>query len=350
MKQERFYLKNSSRTTNAAFAKTIEASVGRIMISLKARRTSMSPSTGHKIIETVIDNAFALVTKRISELNPVDFRTIHRVRLAFKPFRYLLETFHPLFPTNERRVGTAPALARIMGNIQDCDVLMKNLVEYKWKNERQRKAMLEIWQETERRKIEITQRLLGSVKKFGELWKPLPQRYTGERTNLATVYILRHAIAVLRGDPSYPLDSDRPLTTKGVKRMRRLANGIHSMGVEFDLILTSPYRRALETAFILAKQYRVGQAIQTSQQLTPEVNPSELLSELQLKYRACKSIILVGHEPQLSSFISTLTVGNMSSPAVLKKGGLCKLQISKLEEGKATMSWLLTPKQLVAMA
>ncbi len=351
LRDEKFYLKRSKAVTSTAFTKSIESSVGRIKISLKARRSNMTPSTGQKKIEAAIDDGFALVTKRLNELNSADYRTIHRVRLAFKPFRYLLGTFHPLFPTiDKRRVATATSLARIMGNIQDCDVLMKNLVEYKWRNETQRKAMMEIWQETERRKIENTQRLLKSLKKFGELWKPIPQRETGQPTNLTTIYVLRHAIAAQRGDPAYPLDSDRPLTSKGVKRMRRIANGICSQGVKFDLILSSPYRRALETAFILAKQYRLGEAIQTSSLLTPEVNPSELITEIQSKYEACKNILLVGHEPQLSAFISTLTVGNMNGPLILKKGGLCKLQIGKRGEAKATLSWLLTPKQLVAMA
>jgi phosphohistidine phosphatase SixA len=85
--------------------------------------------------------------------------------------------------------------------------------------------------------------------------------------------------------------------------------------------------------------------------LTPEISPDDLVQELIMKYGACRNVILVGHEPQLSAVISKLTSGNVNAPPILKKGGLCKLQIMKLgNEKAATLSWLLTPKQLVAMA
>jgi len=57
------------------------------------------------------------------------------------------------------------------------------------------------------------------------------------------LYIIRHAIAVDEGAPEYE-DSQRPLTDKGKKKMRQIAKGLHTLGVGFDLILSSPYVRA----------------------------------------------------------------------------------------------------------
>jgi phosphohistidine phosphatase len=348
---EQTYLKRSKQVTAPAFVNPLASAIGRIKVSLNTRRATLAPDRAQNIVAETINKSFDLVAKRLKELNPGEYSTIHRVRLAFKPFRYLLETFYPLLPEVDlNQVKKTLWLARVMGEIQDCDVLMKNLVEYKWENGDQRKAMLEIWQETETRKNEATRRFLGSLDKFSELLKPISHDQV-RPIRMKTIYILRHAIAVQRGDPAYPLDSDRPLTPKGVRRMRRIANGMRRLGVKFDLILTSPYRRALETAFIVARQFRAGEVIQTTSLLAPEIQPEDVVNELASKYGACRNVILVGHEPQLSAIVSRLLYGNLGSPPLLKKGGLCKLQVIRLgSEKAATLSWLLTPKQLVAMA
>ncbi len=66
------------------------------------------------------------------------------------------------------------------------------------------------------------------------------------------LYIVRHAIAVDEGTADFE-DSQRPLTDKGRRKMRQIAKGLRALGVEFDLILSSPYLRAQETAEILAE-------------------------------------------------------------------------------------------------
>jgi phosphohistidine phosphatase len=141
------------------------------------------------------------------------------------------------------------------------------------------------------------------------------------------------------------------LTTKGMKRMRRIANGIRRMRVGFDVILSSPYRRALETTFVIAREYGAGQVIQTNNALKPEVLPEEVIRTLQERYSTCRRMLLVGHEPQLSALVSTLTSGSAGARPLLKKGGLCKLQANSLQVGKcATLLWLLTPRQLMNIA
>ena len=71
------------------------------------------------------------------------------------------------------------------------------------------------------------------------------------------IYIIRHAIAVDEGMPEYEKDSERPLTDKGRKKMRQIAKGLRTLGVEIDLILSSPYVRARETAEILASEFKM---------------------------------------------------------------------------------------------
>ncbi len=70
------------------------------------------------------------------------------------------------------------------------------------------------------------------------------------------IYILRHGIAAERGTPGFKKDSDRPLTKDGEEKTRQVAEAMLEMGLQFDLILSSPFVRAKDTARIVAKEFR----------------------------------------------------------------------------------------------
>ena len=63
---------------------------------------------------------------------------------------------------------------------------------------------------------------------------------------------MRHAIAVDPGEPGIETDEVRPLSSKGIKRTRKAARGLKRLAVPFDALLTSPLRRARQTADIVA--------------------------------------------------------------------------------------------------
>jgi len=161
------------------------------------------------------------------------------------------------------------------------------------------------------------------------------------------LYIIRHAIAIDEGTPEYDNDSERPLSDKGKKKMRQIARGLRALGVDFDLILSSPYLRAKETAEILAEVSRTKADVAFSENLIPMGDPDLLISEMNEKYSA-NSIALIGHEPHLSSLISLLVSDNASLDITLKKGGVCRLSADDLHHTrKATLEWLITPGILV---
>lgn len=161
------------------------------------------------------------------------------------------------------------------------------------------------------------------------------------------LYLLRHAIAVDRGTPGYNKDSQRPLTPEGEKKMWRIAESMKALDLSFDLILSSPYVRARQTADIVAEVFQAQDRLELSTALTPEGDPEELIAELTRHDRAPDSILLVGHEPYLSGLMSRLLVGDESLSLVMKKGGLGKLTVKALKYGRcATLEWLLTPRQL----
>lgn len=329
--------------------KFIETSVNRAMLKLNARRATSSGESSRRIIETSLDVSFDDLSKKLEKVTSTDYASIHTVRLAFKPLRYTLEMLQPLLGLDRKQLRTAALLSRVMGQIQDLEVLMKDLVEFGWRKEKVLADVVEIWLDLERQKTEATQRFLKAIPKFDKIWKPIihyqPKATSGQ---FKTLFILRHGIAVTRGDADYPLDSDRPLTAKGIKRMRRIANGMRRMKVGFDIILSSPYKRALETSFVVGREYGVGQAVQTHPALKAEVLPEEVIRTLLAKYSTRQRMLLVGHEPQLSALVSTLISGSAGARPLLKKGGLCKLQVDRLQLGKcATLLWLLTPRQLM---
>ena len=108
------------------------------------------------------------------------------------------------------------------------------------------------------------------------------------------LFLIRHAIAVDEGMPEYEDDSQRPLTDKGKKKMRQIAKGLRALGVEFDLILSSPYVRAKETADILADVFKTKADVALSDNLVPMGDPNLLIADMKEKYSA-HSVAIFGH-------------------------------------------------------
>jgi phosphohistidine phosphatase len=154
------------------------------------------------------------------------------------------------------------------------------------------------------------------------------------------LYILRHAIAELRDHDKYPDDSKRPLTDKGAKKMRRIAEGMKALDIKFDAILASSYERARHTAEIVAEEF--GAKVIFAKHLE-SFNGEKLVAEIN-RLDSAENVLLVGHEPDLSELISVLLVGDSSLPLTMKKGGLCKLTVGSLKYGQcASLDWLLPP-------
>lgn len=164
------------------------------------------------------------------------------------------------------------------------------------------------------------------------------------------LYIVRHAIAVQRGTPGYDDDSQRPLTDAGIKKMQKIAKGLHQLGIDFDVILSSPYVRARDTAKILAKEFKFVDELAFTDNLVPPGNFDQLIDEIIEKYNV-DSLAVVGHEPVLSEFISYLSTGGTGLALTMKKGGVCCLTTGDLaREHLATIVWLLTPAIMVELS
>jgi phosphohistidine phosphatase len=164
------------------------------------------------------------------------------------------------------------------------------------------------------------------------------------------LYVLRHGIAVMRDDLDVGDDSERQLTSKGKRQLRQTAVAMKKMGLRFDLILSSLYLRAKQTAEIVAASLKLEKRLKFSEALAPGGSPKSLIRQLNEMKPAPGNVLLVGHEPYLSRLVSLVTTGGTDLMMDFKKGGLCRLETEKLGYGRcATLAWLLTPKQMRMM-
>lgn len=159
--------------------------------------------------------------------------------------------------------------------------------------------------------------------------------------------VIRHAIAEDREEFARTGQDDelRPLTAEGRRMMKQGARGLRELVKTVDVLATSPLVRAAKTAQIVAAAYG-GPRAQDVEQLKPEAPPESLLKWLG-KHADASVVAVVGHEPHLGTFVSWLLTGRQRSFVELKKGGACLLELDvAMKQGRARMSWLLTPAQL----
>ena len=99
--------------------KFIETAVNRAKIKINARRATTTAESSRKIIETGFDVAFDGLSKKLEAVTLADYTTIHKIRLAFKPVRYMLEMMQPVLKLDRKQLRTATLLSRMMGQIQE---------------------------------------------------------------------------------------------------------------------------------------------------------------------------------------------------------------------------------------
>jgi phosphohistidine phosphatase len=164
------------------------------------------------------------------------------------------------------------------------------------------------------------------------------------------LYILRHGIAAEPGEGGGHKDSARPLTREGERKVWEAAEAMESLRLSFDLILSSPYVRARQTADIIAKAFNGRDKLELHDALAPSGSTKKLVEHIAAIRPAPGDVLLVGHEPSLSDLISLLVAGDRGLSVVLKKGGFAKLSVETLRPGRcAALEWLLTPKQMSRM-
>jgi len=159
------------------------------------------------------------------------------------------------------------------------------------------------------------------------------------------LYLVRHAIAEERGD-AYPDDSLRPLTSKGMAKFRKAARRLAALDVSVDVILSSPFTRARQTADILAEALDGHPDVVETRAMEPDAEFDSLRAALE-EHREAAAIALVGHNPSIGEFAARLI--GLRSPIEFKKGGACRIDLDSLPPaGPGRLRWLAVPRMLSA--
>ena len=163
--------------------------------------------------------------------------------------------------------------------------------------------------------------------------------------------VVRHAIAEDREAfaRTHHDDSTRPLTPEGRRKMERAALGLKELLPELDLLAASTYKRAIETAEIVAQAYD-GLTVERVTELAPGTGADRAVAWL-MGRQARGTVAIVGHEPDLSQLVCTLLAGANRPFLELRKGAACLLEFAgPVAKGAATLDWFLGPKHLRRLA
>jgi phosphohistidine phosphatase len=155
------------------------------------------------------------------------------------------------------------------------------------------------------------------------------------------IYILRHGLA--QEAHGGMRDADRPLTPEGTKKLLPVLRRARAIDVQPPVILTSPYRRARETAQVAAEALRGEPKLVESRALTPESSPELVWDEIR-NHKSDRQIMIVGHEPLLSSVYSYL-LGAALLQIDVKKGSLGRIDVDRFTgQPRGILRWLIHPK------
>ncbi|HLH09232.1 MAG TPA: phosphohistidine phosphatase SixA [Terriglobales bacterium] len=156
------------------------------------------------------------------------------------------------------------------------------------------------------------------------------------------IYFLRHASAGSH-KASPAADEKRPLDAEGIEQCGMVGRALAAMDVEVEAVISSPLKRASQTATLVAREIGHEKEIEFSDALRPEADYRAFQQLLQ-NHANKDDIMVVGHNPNLSEFLSLLiTDGAARSAVELRKGAVAKVP---LDGNSWMLQWCFTPKAL----
>ena len=156
------------------------------------------------------------------------------------------------------------------------------------------------------------------------------------------IYFLRHANAGERlSNPKK--DEKRALDKDGTEQCGIVGRALVAVDAIVDLIVSSPLKRATQTASLVGNELGYEGKIQLEDALRPGASYADFrrMLERHVKYDA---IMVVGHNPNLSEFVGRIISDPGCDAGVeLKKGGGAKVELGR---GSGVLQWYVTPKIL----
>jgi phosphohistidine phosphatase len=154
------------------------------------------------------------------------------------------------------------------------------------------------------------------------------------------LYLLRHASAG-KTMLNAKKDERRPLDEDGILQSRYVGRLLANLDVQVDQIISSPLKRARQTASLVANELAFEAAVQIDDALRPEAKFEQFQAML-ARYNKYDAIMVVGHNPSFTEFLSkSVSAGSGAAQIEFKKGAVARVELS----GRAgTLQWLVTPR------
>jgi phosphohistidine phosphatase len=153
------------------------------------------------------------------------------------------------------------------------------------------------------------------------------------------VYFMRHANAGLRRDNPL-LDAKRGLVKEGKDQCMLMARVLGALKVQVDVIVSSPLKRALQTAQFVGTELGYDARVETSVALAPGAD-YRVFQDLLAKYADREGVLVVGHNPNLFQFLGKLITGNGGAAIRLRKGSIANVDMN---HHPPRLQWLLDPR------
>jgi phosphohistidine phosphatase len=159
------------------------------------------------------------------------------------------------------------------------------------------------------------------------------------------VYFLRHANAGERMvNPKK--DEKRALDAAGIEQCGYVGRALAAMDVQVDTIISSPLKRAAQTASLVGNELSYEGRLQLEDALRPAASFADFRKLLD-KYGRYENIMVVGHNPNLSEFLGRcISETGCEASVELKKGAVSKVELGR---NSATLQWCMTPKAIRAI-
>ncbi len=156
------------------------------------------------------------------------------------------------------------------------------------------------------------------------------------------IYMLRHGSAgTRRSNPD--VDKKRPLDKEGKGQCLLIGSYLNALKVQFDLVASSPLKRALQTASLVGTEVGYDNRIQVADGLSPDATLSGFQSFVQ-ELQGHENVLLVGHSPNLPQFLGSLIMNGSATPGRasirMRKGAIARIDLTRRP---GLLHWLVDP-------
>ena len=169
--------------------------------------------------------------------------------------------------------------------------------------------------------------------------KELAYTPTARQTHSMNLYLMRHANAGLRRE-NPAQDAKRALIKEGKDQCMLMARMMSSLKVQVDVIVSSPLKRALQTAQFVGTELGYEAKVEISPALGPEADYAAFQKLIE-KYADREGVLMVGHNPSLFQFLGRIITGNGGAGVRMRKGSVARIDMDK---HPPLLQWLVDPR------